>query len=353
MLPYILFASLLAMGGLLLNMRKNGVLKQQSIVDIFIFILIVLFVGLRGITVGSDTVTYHRAFEEVQQYGSTVIHMEWGFLFINKIVTFLGGEFHGVLLLAAFMSLYFARKSISYFGVYNIFLSYFVLLCSSFFLIYVFSGIRQGIAMGIVLYSYRFIVERKLGYFLISIILASMFHTSAIIVLPIYYLTRKIPFILVVCGTICAFVFAHIGVTTYLFLSAISLFTGHYSTYAEHFVDFGNSNTGLGIFIRILIWLWVAYMLSKEKEDFKYRIIYNILCVGIICYSFCLGVDILIRLSEYFTIVSIIAIPYILQRVNFSFNRYMYCTFLLCVLGIILYSTLMFKDACLIPYMWE
>ena len=350
MLAYILLALFLVFGSLILTVNDRSVFKQNELCNIILFALFCLFLGLRSPTVGSDTVSYRESFFEITKYGLSLLHMELGFLYLNKIVALLGGEFHWLLIISAFIPLYFIRKSIIYFEVYNIFLAYFVLLCSSFLLIYLFSGIRQGIAMGIVLYGYKYVIERKFWHFLFSIFGASLFHFSAIVVIPIYWLTRKIPFGIVICGTICAFALAHIGITTSLFSLLVSLFTGHYASYADSFAGFGNSNTGLGIYVRIIVWLWIIYMLSNNTDSFKYLIIYNILSIGVISYSFCLGVDILIRLSEYFTLVLIIAIPYVLQKTNLRFNRFVFCIFIFIALGAILYSTLKFKDTGLIPY---
>lgn len=350
MLAYILLALFLAGGSLILNVDEKFVFKQKKLCNIILFILLCLFLGLRGASVGSDTITYKESFGEIMNYGSTSLHMEWGFLYLNKLIASLKGGFHWLLLISAFIPLFFVRKAISYFKVYNIFLVYFVLLCSSFFLIYLFSGMRQGIAMGIVLYGYRYVIERKLGHFLFFVLGASMFHVSAMIVIPIYWITCRIPYWMVVSGTICAFIFAHIGITSSLFSSFVSLFTGHYASYADNFAGFGNSNTGLGIYLRIIVWLWVVYMLYPYITSFKWLIIYNVLSIGIISYSFCLGVDILIRFSEYFTVVLIIAIPYVLQKTRLKFNRLVYYIFIFLALSAILYSTLNFEDAGLNPY---
>ena len=350
MLIYILLAIFLAFGSLILSLNGRLVFKQNKLCDIILFSLLCLFLGLRDPSVGSDTVTYRESFGEIVNYGATLLHMEIGFFYLNKVVALLGGEFHWLLLISAFIPLYFVRKSVTYFEIYNIFLAYYVLLCSSFLLIYLFSGVRQGIAMGIVLYGYKYVVERKFWYFLFFVFGASLFHFSAIVVIPIYWLTRKIPLWIVINGTICAFVLAHIGITTSLFSLVISLFTGHYASYAENFSGFGNTNTGLGIYVRIIVWLWVIYMLSRNTDSIRYLIIYNVLSIGVISYSFCLGVDILIRLSEYFTIVLIIAIPYVLQKTRLKFNRLVFCLLIFIALGAMLYSTLKFKDAGLIPY---
>ena len=47
-----------------------------------------------------------------------------------------------------------------------------------------FSGLRQAIAFSIVFISYDYIREQKLFKFLVTVILAALFHKSAIFLFP-------------------------------------------------------------------------------------------------------------------------------------------------------------------------
>ena len=49
-----------------------------------------------------------------------------------------------------------------------------------------FSGLRQAIAMGITALSFNFIKEKKPVQFILLVILASLFHKSAIVFLAMY-----------------------------------------------------------------------------------------------------------------------------------------------------------------------
>ena len=59
------------------------------------------------------------------------------------------------------------------------------------FTTYDLNGIRQGIAMGIVYLSIPYLLNRRLIPFLLTIIIASCFHASSIIVLPFYFISAK------------------------------------------------------------------------------------------------------------------------------------------------------------------
>lgn len=49
---------------------------------------------------------------------------------------------------------------------------------------------RQMIAISICLMGFKYVLERKLYYYIIFILLAMTFHTTAIIMLPMYWLNK-------------------------------------------------------------------------------------------------------------------------------------------------------------------
>nr|UPO64959.1 O-antigen polymerase [Vibrio fluvialis] len=70
---------------------------------------------------------------------------------------------------------------------------------SIFFIVYLFYGyfqnfsiVRQGIAAAIFLFSIRYIEQKKFYQYLIGILVASLFHISSLLLLPIYYIVIKL-----------------------------------------------------------------------------------------------------------------------------------------------------------------
>ena len=55
-----------------------------------------------------------------------------------------------------------------------------------------FNGIRQAIAISIIFLSIKYLIENKISKTIIIILIASLFHYSAIIFLPIYMIGSKI-----------------------------------------------------------------------------------------------------------------------------------------------------------------
>lgn len=68
-------------------------------------------------------------------------------------------------------------------------ISYFYVTTDTYF--FYLNGIRQGIAVAITFWGFRFIENKKLIHFIITTIIASLFHGSALIVIFGYYVCRK------------------------------------------------------------------------------------------------------------------------------------------------------------------
>ena len=69
------------------------------------------------------------------------------------------------------------------------FLSIFLYIGFNYFT-FTFSGLRQAIAISIICISYDYIREQKLFKFLVTVILAALFHKSAIFFIPAYAISK-------------------------------------------------------------------------------------------------------------------------------------------------------------------
>mgnify|MGYP003427018077 CR=1 FL=1 len=155
--------------------------------------IIVILAAFRG-PVGTDYFTYMNQFERIKiSNWPSVINVsnlsnELLFLILMKItsyssqVLFLGG--------AAVISLgtIYTVLNKQYVAI-NIGVAYLFYL-----LVYFPSSlnvIRQYIALSITLYSLKFVFEKNLGKYLFGVLIAFLFHKSAIVTLPIYLLWSK------------------------------------------------------------------------------------------------------------------------------------------------------------------
>ncbi len=190
MIPYyilLIIPALLYIFGRFINKKWN----KQCIILFFIILLVIL--SLRGIECGRDLKMYSYFFDIMKGYSfeEVISYSKKGeifFFILNKIVILLGGNFQLFLCVVALISiipiaLFYSKKS------ENALLTIALFLTVAPFPMF-FSGLRQVIAMGLVVMAFKFIEEKKPIQYIISILIIMLFHISAIIALlfyPIYH----------------------------------------------------------------------------------------------------------------------------------------------------------------------
>lgn len=142
--------------------------------------------GLRDYTVGTDVLGYGvSVFQEAHIHHSyfdystqTMLRMESGYLMLNFLVSRITGDFHLMLFLLMFMQIFFIENGLLYFRK-----KIPVIYGFATFVFFYFSPslniMRQMLALAIIFYAFRFVIERKKLLFLLWVAIASLFHISA------------------------------------------------------------------------------------------------------------------------------------------------------------------------------
>jgi len=155
------------------------------------FFLIFLFLALRY-DYGNDYRGYLEGFYTINQYSwidyfnlPEEIHFEAGWIFLNRIFEPLG-FFAMVAFLAAVNSFIFYRFIKKYVPrEYYWFATFLYVFTPEFMLIHS-SAMRQTLAISVGLLSFDYICKQKYLYIILMIFFASVFHKSALILIPIY-----------------------------------------------------------------------------------------------------------------------------------------------------------------------
>ena len=175
-------------------LEVNNYKNYNSVWVVIAFLTI--FIGLR-FWVGADYGNYFRAYHE---FGRDLdmsdilnmirerrkdIHMEWLYLFFANIIYEAGFSFYIFTFFLAIVSISIKYKVFTEHSVYPAF----AMLLFMYPTLLVSDGgqMRQGMAMALLLFSFRYIKERKLLMFLITIYLAIGFHTSTTIFIVAYW----------------------------------------------------------------------------------------------------------------------------------------------------------------------
>ena len=314
--------------------NSSNVPRSYNCLFLFLFFFPLGILGMfRAINVGSDTVTYYRAYNVITNsdlYTSFLYHgrMEQGHVLFMKFCSKLGltaAQFVGTcsFLTLTTIAIYFYKNSKCLF-----------ISCFSFFSLCFFDGscniVRQYLALTILLFSVRYIFKRNLLLFLAIVILASTFHKTAVIFLIVYplynvELSRKNIWYLM----LFTIAFAICGM---LFLNHfLELLIGNdwYGGYAKsHYVTQGvRFGSFINIFIQMLysvICLYAYHLygdqFSKEEKFFQWL---SLISLSIECCT--LPVNVMERLGLYFHFFSLIAIAdalYYFKKNNYYISYY-------------------------------
>lgn len=168
--------------------------KENRFVLFLVIVLISLVSGLRAYTVGTDSKYYHSIFTNFYS-GGGIYFREQVFMYVAKALMQLTGSDRIVFLFYSFLTntliiLRFWKWRDK--GSFAMMMFYYLTL----FFPQSMNIMRQYVAIAIIMWAFDYIFERKYKRFIIVIIIAALFHTSALIALVLiplhYYMTNKI-----------------------------------------------------------------------------------------------------------------------------------------------------------------
>ncbi len=175
----------------------QSIRKDKNITKIFeiflwsiAFIILFLPLALRGYGVDHDA--YIEIYKKAEILGNNYWnYYEWTpepfYALINVISANIFKNMQYVYIISAFISLFFSFKA--FFRMrkkVNVIIVLWSYLTSYYF--YNYGLVRISIAVGLITYAYKYIEERKRKKYYFMCIIATMFHYSAIIMLPMYNL---------------------------------------------------------------------------------------------------------------------------------------------------------------------
>lgn len=161
---------------------------------------LILLATLRGFTVGADTKRYLDALVHYSKLPKKEVltaklvwpyDFEQGYFLLVKLCALINMPRTVFLLLVALVIYIPVFYTINWYSKipYISILAYFGLG----FFAYSLGIFRQMMALSIVLCGLRFIGKKQLGWYLITVALASTFHTTVLLILPLYFLTNLAP----------------------------------------------------------------------------------------------------------------------------------------------------------------
>lgn len=317
----------------------STIYKKNNKIIYFIFVSIFIILSMFRYGIGTDYIAYLNYYKNncVGVINSIRFnnHMDIGYRILMGISKKLGISFEGFIMIISFIMI----ALVSYIIINNSknrILSLFVFY-SVYYQIYINSAIRQGIALSIFIYAfYKYLKNGNNKKYIISIIFAALFHKSILITLIIVLINRKIEFLFQKTKLNIFFLF--IAIAIFLFKGErlfVTLFNIGYKTQEVNI---------LAILLRVIILMFIIYLYINSEENsvgnFEKLQIY-LIYIGLVIYFIFCRINIMSRLTEYFSIIEVILIPNLLTYLK-GINL---CKRIICVaFYIVICSSIYIKD---------
>jgi hypothetical protein len=279
---------------------------------------------------GNDWVPYLTFFEqaEVGAGGS----FEPGFELLNYWVRELTGSYTVMLMIQAAIIYTCIGVTTWRYSVDPVF-SIFVVFALTFGEIYF---VRQGVALAVCFYSFRFIVARRIWPFLLCVFLASQFHVTAWVFVPAYFLYRMV----LTDRRVIVLVVVSIAVSLVLSEAVLRLLGsvgGFVGDKIALYLDLGDDPTltagggdltlrqGLirGFLHRAFILVVSLWALGRTRgEDRRLNGIYNLYLFSIVLYLLTAPFSLVIaRVANYYDYFLMLVIPAMVTGLKIRSNR--------------------------------
>jgi len=291
--------------------------RKKNNINIILTITLILIAALRSPYTGMDTVGYYYV------YGNLLRNTkDWHFFFDELIDAIRGGTFKDTIMWS-FVSkiLTFilpsaqlwmgAISAVFIVSAYTVIRRYskdpivsWLYLCV-FIYAFILQGLRQSVAMAIVLLSFKYVYERKPAKFLLLIAFAYLFHQSSIafiIAYPLYGLNvKRKHIIIIIIALVLSRVVPHIINSVLEYLTSKTRFSGYIGRSGMY------SLSGSIILTCIFIFCYRYKDRLCEDNDVN-RLLFALSFVGVITQTMAVIVAEMFRVSYYFSMFNMLLV---------------------------------------------
>lgn len=315
MLVYGVLVALTILVYFVMNLVTKNSVKKNKITIVFFFLGYLLLLCLRSESVGVDTQGYVNTYNMISRtYWQTLLvysRQEIGFLALEKILSFFGDArllMIVVALLTVLPVMYLYKRE-----------SNDAILCCSFFLISLlfemfFSGMRQSIAIALTVPAYYYVRRGKIISYVLTVLIAFSFHTSAIVLLllyPIYYLKITKKMLWVIIPLLILVYFKSDTIFQYILWMAGDDYESRYA-----YLTGSSGQVGLTVLF-VLLTVYTYIIMDDKKADNDDLGLRNILLLAMCIHLFAPLHPTISRVNYYF----ILFIPLAVARANFLYRK--------------------------------
>lgn len=309
------------------SVYKNKRFKKTSIL---ILLFLFIFSSMRY-SLGADYFSYAYIYESMPynliEAVQSELHSEVGFKVLIVLSKNIGMSYEIFLTFLSATSMYLFGTVIMKKSKYP--LVSIQILYTTYYLIYINSSIRQGLAMSLIFYGvHKFYLKNKHKEFFILVFFAGLFHTTAFFILLIYvsmFVYKEI---------ILKKKYLAIKILLGLYITAVLLLNATRIPYII-FIDilnlsrletyFSGSISLMALGFKLLLFMFISliYLFNKKYNNRMSQQYYMIYVTGFLVYLLSMSAPISSRILEYFTMFEILLIPFILYskpKLKIKFN---------------------------------
>lgn len=246
-------------------------------------------------------------------------YLEIGYALLNKLCGLLTHNQIIIFAVTSFLLLYLVIKTLEYYQnqgsmVLGLFIFFMVIFQSSL------NAVRNQIAACIILYSYRYLIEKKFWKYTLLVLAAGAFHKSAVVCLVFYLIHvirkrqvfRVFFYVLITLSPVVMYVFAYI-------IRFVCMRLNIYTTYMDKAI--GKPSYGFLLYILPVLCCILFFCKSLYQKKPEYKLYVMLFCLQIPFQ--CLGNYISYgdRLALYSSCVQVILVPALVKSIQNRNNR--------------------------------
>ena len=316
--------------------KNKSLINRTSFIitakNYFLFNVIFLTIIISSLRLPvSDTTIYETFFYSISNSNSFIIdiYFEPGYQIFNKIVSLIHNDFHFYLFVYNIIiwgGICYFLKKYSLNLIYSVWLFLFLGYFDQ-----TFNLLRQYFALAILLYSYKYIEKRFFKKFIIFVLIAMLFHTSAIVFIIAYFtynlkIKNNRRFILIyfilcfICFISSSLLYKILELTPY----------GEYLTSEIWSVQEKVSKIAPIMNYLILLTILSCYWVYNKSNDKISNSMYLLVIIASFITILSFRFTPLERISSYFSVFCVILFPNTIKQIsNKNKRRFLYTFFFL------------------------
>lgn len=322
--------------------KNNGFTRRQGINALSllaIFTILFLLSALR-LEVGNDYGTYVTTIHEIYVGGYVVT--EPLFNSVVKLLCNLSGGENYLLVFAVFgFATIWIFLKVLYEQTDNFSMAFFLFMTLGIYF-RTFNTVRYYFVLAITLYSFRYVLRKEYGKFVLLIALAALFHKSVLVVIPIY-LIANMPWKKWFAAVLAAGAAGMVIFQDFIMEIALMLYPSYKNTiYLETESGLSGNLMTLARCVAILIFALLCYGEDwKEKQENRFYFKLNFLAMLLyLCGSF---LPLVGRIGYYLITAHILFVPAVLGSIKNEKKKKIFTLFI--IIACVIYFLLFLRSA--------